>query len=238
MKIMNRLVILLPALLFSSFAFAQTASLDGLWQGALDAGGTKLRLVLHVTKAADGRLTGTMDSVDQGANGIPISSFTEAGGAVRFEIKVIGGSYEGTLDVAKSQITGKWSQGGVTLPLMFERTEKAPEINRPQEPKKPYPYNEEDVAYENKKGGVKLAGTLTWPRGTGPFPAVLLITGSGPQDRNEALMGHKPFLVLSDYLTRRGVAVLRVDDRGVGGSSGTTAKSTSEDFAGDVLAGI
>ena len=109
---------------------------------------------------------------------------------------------------------------------------------RPQEPKKPYPYDEEEVSYENKGGGVKLAGTLTLPRTKGPFPVVVLITGSGPQNRDEELLGHKPFLVLADHLTRGGIAVLRVDDRGVGGSTGSVPSSTSEDFAGDVLAGI
>jgi pimeloyl-ACP methyl ester carboxylesterase len=111
-------------------------------------------------------------------------------------------------------------------------------LNRPQEPKKPYPYDEEEVGYENKRDGVKLAGTLTLPRGKGPFPATLLITGSGPQDRNESLLGHKPFLVLADYLTRQGIVVLRVDDRGVGGSTGSVPDSTTENFAADVTAGI
>jgi len=105
---------------------------------------------------------------------------------------------------------------------------------RSHEPKKPYPYDEEDVSYENKAGGAKLAGTLTLPRGSGPVPVVLLITGSGPQDRNETVMGHRPFLVLADYLTRKGIAVLRVDDRGVGRSAGDVATATTEDFAGDV----
>jgi pimeloyl-ACP methyl ester carboxylesterase len=109
---------------------------------------------------------------------------------------------------------------------------------RPQEPKKPYPYDEEEVGYENKRVGVRLAGTLTIPRGQGPFPAVLLITGSGPQDRNESVAGHKPFLVLADHLTRQGIAVLRVDDRGVGGSTGSVPNSTTEDFAADVTVGI
>lgn len=110
--------------------------------------------------------------------------------------------------------------------------------NRPQEPKPPYPYDEQEVAYENKKDGVKLAGTFTLPRSKGPFAAVLLITGSGPQDRNETVFGHKPFLVLADHLTRQGIAVLRVDDRGVGKSTGKFAEATSEDFAADALAGV
>lgn len=109
---------------------------------------------------------------------------------------------------------------------------------RPQEPTKPYPYREEEVAYENKKAGVKLAGTLTLPRSDGPFPAVLLITGSGPQDRDATVAGHRPFLVLADYLTRRGVAVLRMDDRGAGGSTGSVMESTTAAFAEDVLLGV
>jgi pimeloyl-ACP methyl ester carboxylesterase len=109
---------------------------------------------------------------------------------------------------------------------------------RPQEPAKPFPYSEELVSYENKKAGVKLAATLTLPRGTAPFPAVLLITGSGPQDRDETILGHKPFLVLADYLTRRGIAVLRADDRGVGQSTGSFSTATTADFAEDVQAGV
>ena len=125
-----------------------------------------------------------------------------------------------------------------SLPLTLTKTDKIAESARPQMPKPPYPYRAEDVTYENKAGGVKLAGTLTVPSGPGPFPAVILITGSGAQDRDESLLGHKPFLVLADYLSRRGIAVLRVDDRGVGGSTGHTKSSTSDDFAGDVLAGV
>jgi uncharacterized protein len=111
-------------------------------------------------------------------------------------------------------------------------------LNRPQEPKPPFPYRAEEVSYENAGAKVKLAGTLTIPEGKGPFPAVLLITGSGPQDRDESLLGHKPFLVLADYLTRRGIAVLRVDDRGVGKSTGKFAEATTFDFADDAQAGV
>jgi uncharacterized protein len=128
--------------------------------------------------------------------------------------------------------------GASALAAIQDTTANGAALNRPQEPKKPYPYDEEEVAYENKRDGVKLAGTLTFPRGKGPFPAVLLITGSGPQDRDESLLGHKPFLVLADYLTRQGIAVLRVDDRGVGGSTGSVPNSTTENFAADVMAGV
>ncbi|MBI2680359.1 MAG: alpha/beta hydrolase [Candidatus Solibacter usitatus] len=206
--------------------------------GTLDVGAAKLRLVLHVTSTPSG-LTATMDSIDQSANGMKIDTITLTGSAVHFELNLIQGSYDGALKADGSEISGQWKQGGAELPLTMKRIDKAPEApTKPQDPKKPYPYQEEEVAYENKKAGIKLAGTLTFPRGKGPFPAVLLITGSGPQNRDEALAGHRPFLVLADHLTRHGIAVLRVDDRGVGGSSGDTMKSTSADFADDVLAGI
>jgi pimeloyl-ACP methyl ester carboxylesterase len=139
------------------------------------------------------------------------------------------------LNESGSEIAGTWTQT-VPLPLVLRRTDKLPEVKLPQEPKRPYPYDEQEVSYENKTAGVKLAGTLTVPRTGAPHAAVLLITGSGAQDRNEAIAGHKPFLVLADYLTRRGIAVLRVDDRGVGGSTG--GAGTTEDFAGDALAGV
>jgi len=157
---------------------------------------------------------------------------------LRLEVQSVLGVYEGKVKEDGMTIDGEWKQSGVTLPLVLKRVEEAPEVSRPQEPEKPYPYDEEEVVYENKKAGIKLAGTLTLPRTEGPFPTVLLISGSGPQDRNETVFGHRPFLVLADYLTRRGIAVLRVDDRGVGGSTGDVAQSTSEDFASDVLAGI
>ena len=128
----------------------------------------------------------------------------------------------------------------VELIEQFEATAFAKPVKktRPQEPKKPYPYVEEEITYENKKAEAKFAGTLTLPRGEGPFPAALLITGSGQQDRNETIFNHRPFLILADHLTRRGIAVLRVDDRGVGGSTGSAAKATSADFADDVRVGV
>jgi pimeloyl-ACP methyl ester carboxylesterase len=145
----------------------------------------------------------------------------------------------GTLNAEGNEIDGTFKQGAASFPLVFKKIDKAPEgRKRPQEPKRPFPYKEEEVTYENKAEHVTLAGTLTRPRSGGPFPAVLLITGSGQQDRDETVFGHRPFLVLSDYLTRRGIAVLRVDDRGIGGSKGDVANATSENFASDVLAGV
>ncbi len=220
---------------------AQAQGLEGIWQGTLDTGGAKLRLVVHVVKQPDGSFAATLDSPDQGAAGIPLDSVTLTGAAVRFELKAAGGVFEGTINKEATAIDGRWSQGPGSFPLVLNRVEKAPSApSRPQTPKGPFPYDAEEVSYENKSAGVRLAGTLTLPRAKGPHPAVLLISGSGQQDRDETINGHKPFHVLADYLTRRGVAVLRVDDRGVGGSSAgpSLEKATSEDFAGDVSAGV
>lgn len=219
-------------------AFPLPQSPTGNWLGVLEAGGFKLRLVLKVTVNAEGKLAAKLDSLDQGANDLPIESITFEGGFVRFSAPNLGLSYEGKLNSENNEIVGELKQGPATYPLTFKRTEKAPALGRPQDPKKPYPYSEEEVSYENKKDSVKLAGTLTLPTSKEPVPAVVLITGSGSQDRNETILGHRPFLVLADYLTRRGVAVLRVDDRGIGGSAAGSGKATSENYAEDVLAGV
>jgi pimeloyl-ACP methyl ester carboxylesterase len=213
-------------------------NLEGAWEGTLDVGAAKLRLVLKVSKAADGALAAKLDSLDQGANDLPVDVISLKESAVHFEMKRLLVVFDGALNKEGSEIAGQFKQGGASFPLALKRVAKPTTLNRPQEPKPPYPYDEEEVGYENKRDGVKLAGTLTLPRGKASFPAVILITGSGPQNRNEELMGHKPFLVLADYLTRQGIAVLRVDDRGVGGSTGSVLNSTSENFAADALAGI
>jgi uncharacterized protein len=193
--------------------------------------------VLKVAKAEDNSLSARFASLDQGAQEVPCARIEQAGMTVKFELKP-GADFEGALNAQGSEISGNWKQSGATLPLVFKRVDKLPDTTRPQDPKKPYPYSEEEVSYENKPGRAKLAGTLTLPKGNGPFPAVLLITGSGQQDRDESLMGHRPFLVLADHLTRKGIAVLRVDDRGMGGSTGEVKTATTEDFGGDVLAGV
>jgi fermentation-respiration switch protein FrsA (DUF1100 family) len=136
------------------------------------------------------------------------------------------------------KIDGSWEQSGMKLGLVLKKVDKVEEVKKPQEPKKPYPYKSEDVKFENKTDSVTLAGTLTFPEAGSNFPAVVLITGSGPQNRNEELLGHKPFLIISDYLTRNGFAVLRFDDRGTAESTGDFAKATSKDFAKDVLGAI
>ena len=214
------------------------APFEGLWEGSMDLGAVKLRLLLKVTKAADGTLAAKADSPDQGATDLPVDIITLKDSAVHFEMKRLLVVFDGTLNKEGTQIDGQFKQGAGSYALSLKRVARPTSLNRPQEPKPPYPYDEEEVRYENKRDNVKLAGTLTLPRCNSPRPAVILITGSGAQNRNEELMGHKPFLLLADYLARQGIAALRVDDRGVGGSTGNILESTSENFAADVLAGI
>lgn len=218
---------------------AKPSDIDGTWMGSLDTGTIKLRIVFHIVNTEDG-LTATLDSPDQGAKGLPVTSVTRDGAALKMEAKQLGGVFEGKIAADRSLIEGTWTQGGANLPLVLKPVKDQSELERkrPQNPTKPYPYREEEVSYENKVQNVTLAATLTLPQGKGPFPGVLLITGSGPQDRNESLLGHKPFLVLSDYLTRKEIAVLRADDRGTGKSTGNFATATTADFATDAEAGI
>jgi uncharacterized protein len=220
---------------------ATPSDIDGAWMGTLDTGTIKLRVVFHIVNTNDG-LKATLDSIDQGVKGMPTSAVTRDGASLKIEAKNIGGVFEGKIAADLSAIDGTWTQGGGTRPLVLKRiTDKDSadlEPKRPQNPKKPYPYREEDVSYENKVQNVALAATITIPQGKGPFPGVVLITGSGPQDRDETLLGHKPFLVLSDYLTRHGIVVLRADDRGTGKSTGVFATATTADFATDTEAGI
>lgn len=214
-------------------------SAQGIFEGPLKVGAIELRLAFHLKKKDDGKWTALMDSPDQGATGIPMTTATVEGNQVVLEFKPGQAKLTGTLSADGQTLDATWEQAGSRFPLTLKRVAKVTERKRPQEPKPPFPYRTEDVKYPNAKAkGVTLAGTLTLPRGNGPFPAVILISGSGPQDRNEELLGHKPFLVLADHLTRRGIAVLRFDDRGVGKSTGNHAKATSADFATDVEAAI
>ncbi|MFQ5689063.1 MAG: alpha/beta hydrolase family protein [Gemmatimonadota bacterium] len=213
-------------------------SLAGNWEGTLKTSGIELRVVFRIQRAKDGSYSATMDSPDQGARGILVSDVSFSGRAVKLTSAAVGGVFEGRLAEDGSTIEGEWRQGGATLPLVLRRVEQVTEVRRPQEPVPPYPYEVEQVRYPNAEVGNELAGTLTLPRGEGPFPAAVLISGSGPQDRDETVFGHRPFWILADYLTRRGIAVLRFDDRGVGGSTGSFPTATSEDFASDVRAGI
>ena len=234
---MKVITIVMACLGIGYMGFAQSPVGD--WEGTLEAPGLKLKIIFHVTAEGD-QYSATMDSPDQGAMGIPVTTTTFADGKLFIEAKNLGMTYEGALDTDGANIKGVFKQGPATIPLNLSRVKgEAPKLERPQEPQKPYPYQEEDVKYDNTTAeGVTLAGTLSLPNTSGPHPVVVLISGSGPQNRNEELLGHKPFLVLADHLTRQGIAVLRYDDRGVGESTGDFASATSADFATDVEAAV
>ena len=231
---MRTISILLITFLISITATAQ--DITGKWNGALKVQGTQLRLVFNVTKSENG-LTSTMDSPDQGANGIPVTKTTFENSKIKFEVANARIEYDGELN--GDEITGTFKQGGQVFPMNLSRKAIEKEVvKRPQEPSKPYSYYSEDVTFQNPKANISLAGTLTLPEKEGVFPVVVLITGSGPQNRDEELVGHKPFLVISDYLTKNGIAVLRYDDRGVGQSKGDFKTATTTDFATDVESAI
>ncbi len=206
----------------------------GHWEGSISLPTGELLIKVDLEQQGVG-LAGTIDIPVQGAAGLPLDNFLIEGDSVTFVIKGVPGDPTFTGKLENGEISGDFVQGGGSFPFTLGRDEvEAPK--RPQDPTRPYPYDEREVTYTN--GDISLAGTLTIPKGEGKHPAALLITGSGAQDRDESLLGHRPFLVIADHLTRAGIAVLRVDDRGVGGSTGDVSESTTADFAGDVLAGV
>lgn len=233
---MRKIIITISVLLFSVLNSAQT--IEGTWNGILEVQGTQLKLVLHVANK-DGKLVSTMDSPDQKAFGIPVPTTSFEANTLMIELPSAKMTYKGKPNVDFSEMEGVFSQMGLEIPLKLTRKpfEKV-SLNRPQTPKEPFSYQQEEVVFENKTDKITLAGTLTYPKTKGKFPVVILITGSGPQDRNEELFEHKPFAVIADDLTKKGIAVLRFDDRGIGKSTGSFANSTTKDFANDVLAAV
>ena len=221
-------------LFFISFMFLLQMILGqeiiGTWHGLLDVG-QKLRLDIHISKNGDS-YSGKLDSPDQGAKDIPATKVEFSNNTLVFEVKNLGVSYSGVL--IKDSIDGTFKQGGFSTKLLLSRSEVLiKKANRPQDPKGPFDYQEEEVSFENKVEKFNLTGTLTYPKGEGPFPAVILVSGSGPQDRNEEILGHKPFWVIADYLTKQGFAVLRYDDRGTAKSKGDFSTATSVELSQD-----
>lgn len=232
---MKKVILIIITILASSFAMGQEIS--GQWNGLLKVPGAQLRMVATISKTETGYIS-TLDSPDQMAKGIPVATTTFENSILKLEIPAINGSYEGILN-KDNIIVGKLTQNGQSFDVNLSKESISEQVYaRPQEPKKPYPYYTEDVKFVNKTANITLAGTLSLPKKEGNFPAVILITGSSAQNRDEEVLGHKPFLVLSDYLTKKGIAVLRLDDRGVGESTGNFSTSTTADFASDIQAGV
>lgn len=235
MKKYPLLVLLFVHLVYSGLS-AQNLPDKTLWQGQLGA----VRLILRVFPDT---LTGSpkafFDSPDQNATNLVISQLKITADSLEAFSKVIGGGFTGKFNKDKTEISGNWTQGKANIPLTLIRiTSLAAPVERPQTPKAPFPYRSENIEYDNAAGTVHFGATLTYPDSAEPVPVVILISGSGQQDRDETIFNHKPFAVIADHLTRNGIAVLRVDDRGVGQTTGEVKKATSADFAKDVLAGI
>jgi uncharacterized protein len=245
---LNSVKRMLPALigvfihcLFPTSPLAQvepSCPASGIWVGKLSIPhGPTLRVGIAISGNACDSLKATLRIVEQNTGDITCDRAWYEDGRILLGIKPLSLEIEGKADLVAGVMTVEFHQRGGRFPLVLTKSAVMPVLHRPQEPKRPFPYHEEQVEYPNQNAGIKLAGTLTYPDSGGPFTAVVLLTGSGPQNRDEEFLGHKPFLVLADYLTRQGIAVLRADDRGVGGSGGDFQKSSSADFADDALAG-
>ncbi len=214
-------------------------SIAGTWVGMLKVNGSEMPLVFTFKELRDKQLSGILLSPQQSQLEIPIEQVSLKERELKLMVASAGGSYVGKLSPKSRKIRGEWTQGGYTLPLDLEFRKDGFEMKRPQTPGKNPPYIIEEVRFPNKLGGNVLDGTLTLPKNPMKAPsAVVLVSGSGPQDRDETLYGHKPFQVIADYLTRRGIAVLRYDDRGVGGSTGEFQYGTHMDFATDAAAAV
>jgi len=217
--------------------FIQAQEITGDWYGNLKIQGTELPLVFHLQKN-DSTYLSTMDSPKQGGFDIKVDETEYKNSILEMRISALDVKYDGIYDKNKETINGTFTQGGKSLPLNLIREKIIKEVNRPQDPKEPYPYSSENITFFNKKDSINLAGTLTLPKNKTDFSTAILISGSGPQDRNSVIMDHKLFLIISDYLTRNGIAVLRYDDRGVGESQGEYSKATSKDLSTDTEAAI
>ncbi len=234
--------ILLILLLLAQHVQAQEFDLSGAWLGSLDFNGRSIDILISFEKT-DSTYTGSLSSEKQQLKDIGISNIQLSLPELTFDIPLAGGRWAGTVNTKADKLEGNWIQGPMKAALNLTRQKTKPQLkikDRPQTPQAPFPYDIEEVTFTNKRDGTILAGTLTLPKGSGPFPAAILLTVAGPNDRDQSHGSpqHKPFMVLADHLSRQGIAVLRADDRGIGGSTGDIFKSTMEDFAHDALAGF
>lgn len=246
---MKRICFVFISWLLCTGAMAQ--SLTGTWQGNLAIRGRNIPILFHITKDAANQLNAKFDSPRQGALDLACDGVSVVGDSLLIKMKIINGRYAGKLSNDKKQLTGNWYQGVTILPLNLSHISDSlvrfsGEIKRSQTPKPPLPYKSEDVEYDNADKSVHFGATLTVPlpdSGVNYFrapvyPTIVLITGSGKQDRDETIFDHKPFAVIADHLSRNGFAVLRVDDREAGKTTGNFNASTTADFAKDVETAI
>lgn len=231
---MKKLFNLFALLLLNFVGNTQSAFL-GTWEGKMNAG-VELRMIFHISQDASNNYLVTIDCPEQGLKDVKANSVMLNTDSIRLEISQFGASYSGKKS-SDSLITGTLVQG-MSFPLNIKKITKVVVKNRPQTPVAPFPYKSEDIIYTNKDKSITYGATITIPSGKGPFPAALLLTGSGQQNRDEEILGHKPFAVIADHLTKNGFIVLRVDDRGVGQTTGKRFISTTRDFANDAIVGL
>jgi pimeloyl-ACP methyl ester carboxylesterase len=208
----------------------------GVWQGTMQTKIGPIEVYFTIEPKGSGAYLAKVTIPAQKVREMPMQEVRFAAPDVVLDMSSYGIVFEGRLAPDSASIGGQFKVGEDTMDLELHRSSGVPESGRPQEPKKPYPYEEIEVRFPNLEAGIHLAGTLTLPSGPGPFPAAALVSGSGPHDRDSTIAGHRPFLVWADSLTRRGVAVLRCDDRGVGKSEGDFHQATTADFASDAQA--
>ncbi|WP_045032103.1 alpha/beta hydrolase family protein [Draconibacterium sediminis] len=235
MKVSCILILLL--ILFCGLNQADAQNLNGYWVGKVNLPTLKITTSFHVSEDESGKPIITLSVLEDGTKDLPCELIKVTTDSMVIYTPKNDHTYSGVFQ-NDTTIKGEWSKNGINTPLNLVKTDEVPILKRPQIPQPPFPYLIEDVEYVNTESGYKLAGTLTCPDTTSPCPAVVMITGSSAQDRDETIYGHKLFWVIADYFARNGIAVLRVDDRGVGGSEGNISTATSKDFAGDVLAGV
>ncbi|MHC4583807.1 MAG: alpha/beta hydrolase family protein [Planctomycetota bacterium] len=238
----NKTIPLVLVLLISitSSVWADTQDILGSWMGILRVGDMELRIAYTIQEDQDGSLSATLHSLDEVVYDIPVNEILYEDNQLTLISETAQSTYEGRLVKGRNSVyfDGQWKQAGMSFDLDLRPVEEIPRPNRPQDPQPPFPYEQQEVVFENIPAGIQLAGTLTIPEGTGPFPVLVTISGSGSQDRNSNFFEHKPFWVIADYLARLGMAVLRYDDRGVGGSTNSETEATSADLAGDVQAAV
>jgi dienelactone hydrolase len=233
----------LAALIIGGGGFAAHAQdVAGYWKGVLN---DRIHLLVYLKKNPVGTYQGSIENTDNESGPVPLSAIVVTSRSLQLQANQVGGEFEGKWDEKQHAWTGKWTMQGQALPLILTRTAASPpkpkDVPRPQDEaiaRGPLPYRQRDVHFENRAAQVRLAGTLTIPAGKGPFPAVVLISGTGANTRDEVSAGHKIFLVLADALTRKGVLVLRYDKRGVGSSTGSYGDATTADFASDAKAAV
>ena len=227
---------LLSIAFFFCFSSLFSQEISGSWTGELDIQGNKLPLVFNIKQIGNALKT-TMDSPKQGAKDIPVTSTTFEKNELEIKANEMGITYKGTLKTDK--IEGTFTQGQMSLPLILSKIKTGESVlKRPQTPKPPFDYIIEEVTFTNPVDNTILAGTLTLPKNKKQFPIVILISGSGQQNRNSEIYGHQSFWVIADDFAKKGIGVLRVDDRGIGGSNGASMSMTTENFVGDTNAAV